>query len=40
MYTNLPEQSLLASATPSLETYNNAISQKYGLVTLSTDMEE
>ena len=37
MYANLLRAKvLLASATPSLETYNNAISQKYGLVTLST----
>ena len=37
MYANiLGAKVLLASATPSLETYHNAISQKYGLVTLST----
>ena len=37
MYANiLGAKVLLASATPSLETYHNALSQKYGLVTLST----
>ena len=36
MYANiLGAKVLLASATPSLETYHNALSQKYGLVTLS-----
>ena len=37
MYANiLGAKVLLASATPSLETYHNALSQKYGLVTLLT----
>ena len=37
MYANIiGAKVLLASATPSLETYYNALSQKYGLVTLST----
>ena len=36
MYANIiGAKVLLASATPSLETYHNALSQKYGLVTLS-----
>ena len=35
MYANIIGAKVLLASAPSLETYHNALSQKYGLVTLS-----